>query len=161
RDAGFHTVVVPLLDDLVLEIRPVLFLLWGGVLVLLLLGAVNITNLVLTRSTGRMREWATRQALGADRGRIGRQVLTETIVLALAGGALGLVLGRLALRGMSALQLDAMPRAYEVTLDPTGVAVILGLSVTIGVLIGVMPLARLWGMNVTSTLREEGRSGTS
>ncbi|MEO8504775.1 MAG: ABC transporter permease, partial [Acidobacteriota bacterium] len=77
-DAGFHTVTVPLQQDLVRDLAPVLYLLWGGVLCVLLIGCVNITNLVLVRSSARLKELATRQSLGAGTARIARQLLTET-----------------------------------------------------------------------------------
>src|SRR5262249_18696263 len=88
-NAGFHTLVVPLQSFLVRAVRNTLYLLWGGVVFVLLVGVVNVTNLMLVRSTARMKELATRHALGAGLGRIARQLLTETFVLALAGGALG------------------------------------------------------------------------
>ena len=86
-NAGFHTVVVPLQDYLVRDIRSTLYLLWGGVVFVLLVGGVNVTNLMLVRSSARMKELATRHALGAGLGRIAGQLLTETVLLALGGGA--------------------------------------------------------------------------
>ena len=80
-NAGFHTVVTPLQDDMIAGVRRTLLLLWGGVLVVLAIGTVNITNLVLIRSSARLRELATRHALGAGLGRLTRQLLTETILL--------------------------------------------------------------------------------
>jgi predicted permease len=161
HDAGFHTVVVPLQADLVREIRPVLYLLWGGVLLVLLIGCVNIANLVLVRSSGRTREMATRHAMGADLGRLSRQLLTETTLLAVMGGALGLAVGWWALRTVTWLHLDELPRGSEIQLDPVSAAVILSLAVVVGVLIGLMPVVRLARINVNSALREEGRGGTS
>jgi predicted permease len=160
RDAGFGSFVVGFQQDLVREIRPVLYLLWGGVLFVLLIGCVNIANLVLVRSTGRAREMATRHAVGADRGRLVRQLLTETTVLALAGGVAGLALGSWTLRSLSALQIEHLPRGFEVSLDPVGVAVVLGLALAVGLLLGLVPVARYARMNVGAALREEGRSGT-
>ena len=78
-------------DDVVREVRPVLYLLWGGVLFVLLIGCVNIANLVLVRSSARAREMATRHAIGATLGRLARQLLTETTLLAVTGGALGIL----------------------------------------------------------------------
>jgi predicted permease len=161
HDAGFHTVVVPLQADLVREIRPVLYLLWGGVLFVLLIGCVNIANLVLVRSSGRRREMATRHAIGADLARLGRQLLTETTMLALMGGAIGLLVGWWALRAVTFLHLDELPRGHEIQLDPVSAAAILSLAVVVGLLIGAVPVARLARMNVNSALREEGRGGTS
>lgn len=160
-DAGFHTSVAQLQSELVEDIRPVLMLLWGGVLFVLLIGCLNIANLVLVRASGRTREMATRHAVGADRGRLIRQLLTETTVLSVAGGAMGLALGWWALRLVPALGIDEMPRGYEIALDPVSVAVVLGVAGVVGIAIGMMPVARLWRINMNEALREEGRSGTS
>jgi predicted permease len=116
-NAGFHTVVAPLQDDMVRGVRPTLFLLWGGVLFVLAIGAVNITNLVLIRSSARIRELATRHALGAALSRLTRQLLTETVLLTLAGGGLGLAIGYGALTFLRSSVLGEMPRAAEVAMD--------------------------------------------
>jgi predicted permease len=161
HDAGFHTSVAQLQTELVEDVRPVLMLLWGGVLFVLLIGCLNIANLVLVRASGRSREMATRHAIGADLGRLARQLLTETTLLSITGGAIGLFLGWWALRLVPTLGLDEMPRGHEIALDPIAVAVILGTAVLVGLLIGMMPVARLWRLNINNALREEGRSGTS
>lgn len=161
HDAGFHTAVGELQRELVEDIRPVLFLLWGGVVFVLLIGCLNIANLVLVRASGRTREMATRHAIGADRGRLARQLLTETMLLSIVGGAMGLLLGWWALRLVPTLGLDEMPRGHEIALDPVSAAVILGVAVVVGLLIGLMPVARLWRLNINNALREEGRSGTA
>jgi predicted permease len=161
HDAGFHTVVVPLQDFVVREIRPVLYLLWGGVLFVLLLGCVNLANLVLVRSIGRTREFATRHAIGAGVARLVRQLLTETTLLAVAGGALGLLGGSWVLRTVGLWHLDEMPRGYEIQLDPIGAATMLSLAVLVGLLLGLVPVARVSRLNVNGALREESRSGTS
>jgi len=161
KDAGFHSVAVQLQADVVREIRPVIFLLWGGVLFVLLLGCVNIANLVMVRSSVRAREMATRAAIGAGRSRLARQLLTETTLLAVLGGAAGILLGWWGLKSITALHLEDLPRGYEIALDPVVVAVVFALALVVGVLIGLMPIARLMRLNVNTTLREEGRSGTS
>ena len=161
HDAGFHTVVVPLQENLVRQIRPVLYLLWGGVVFVLLIGCVNIANLVLVRSNGRSREIATRYALGADRRRLARQLLTETMLLSIVGGVCGVVLGAWALRSVPFLHLDKLPRGFEIQMDWASAGVMLAITLVVGVLIGLVPVARLSRMNVNSTLRQEGRSGTS
>ncbi len=161
KDAGFASFAVKLQDQVVREVRPVLYLLWGGVLFVLLIGCVNIANLVIVRSHARSRELATRHAIGAGIGRLSRQLITESLLLAGAGGALGLGLGWWALRGIGALQIDQLPRGHEIQLDLTSAAVIFGLSLVVGLLIGLVPVIRLRRMNLNSTLREEGRSGTA
>ena len=128
HDAGFYTAVGDLQTEVVEDVRPVLFLLWGGVVFVLLIGCLNIANLVLVRSSGRTREMATRQAIGADVGRLSRQLLTETTLLSVAGGVAGSLLGWWALRLVPALGLDEMPRGHEIALDPISAAVILGVA---------------------------------
>ena len=160
KDAGFTNHAVWLQDEIVGEVKPILYLLWGGVLFVLLIGCVNIANLVVVRSTARGREMATRHAIGANLGRLSRQLLTETTILALVGGALGVGLGGYLLRSMTALRIDLLPRGYEIGMDPATVAVVMALAVGVGLLIGLVPVARLYGMNLNASLREEGRGGT-
>lgn len=160
KDAGYRTVAVGFQADLVEDLRPVLYLLWGGVLVVLLIGCVNIANLVMVRASGRAREMATRHAIGATMGRLGTQLLSETVLLAAAGGAFGVVLGWWALSAVPLLGLDEIPRAHEIKLDSVSVGVALGLTLLVGLLIGLVPVAGLRRMNVNATLREEGRGGT-
>ena len=158
KDAGFTNHAVWLQDEIVGEVKPILYLLWGGVLFVLLIGCVNIANLVVVRSTARGREMATRHAIGANLGRLSRQLLTETTILALVGGALGVGLGGYLLRSMTALRIDLLPRGYEIGMDPATVAVVMALAIGVGLLIGLVPVARLYGMNLNASLREEGRS---
>ena len=160
-NAGFTTIVVPLQDDLVREIRPTLLLLWGGVLFVLAIGAVNITNLVLIRSNARLRELATRHALGAGLARLTRQLLTETVLLTLAGGALGVLLGYAALGAMSSVGLQSLPRGEEIRMDATAILFTGALALAIGVVIGLVPVASVGRMNLSQAFREEGRSGTT
>ena len=161
HDAGFYTAVGDLQTEVVQDVRPVLFLLWGGVLFVLLIGCLNIANLVLVRSSGRTREMATRQAIGADVPRLSRQLLTETTILSLGGGVMGLALGAWALRLVPALGLNDMPRGYDIALDPWSAGVILATAFVVGIVIGLMPIVRLSRLDVNGALREEGRSGTA
>jgi predicted permease len=161
KDVGFASFVVGLQDEVVREVRPVLYLLWGGVLFVLLIGCVNIANLVVVRSTARSREMATRHAIGANLGRLSRQVITETTLLSVTGGVLGVLLGWWGLRAIGSLELDDLPRGHEIALDWVSAAVVLGTAIGVGLIIGVVPAARLFRMNLNSALREEGRGGTS
>ncbi len=161
KDAGFHTVVVFLQDDVVRDVKAALYLLWGGVLFVLVIGCVNLANLVVVRASGRTRELATRHAIGADLGRLARQLLTETAALAVAGGGLGILLGWWALKSVKALHLDQLPRGYEIALDPVTVASIVGLTLLVGIVLGLAPIAKLRRMNLNVELREEGRGGTA
>jgi predicted permease len=159
-NAGFRTVVAPLQDDLVRGVRSTLYLLWGGVLFVLAIGAVNLANLVLIRSSSRLRELATRHALGAAMSRLTRQLLTETMLLTLAGGLLGLALGYgLLILGASAL--EATPRGNVVGIDGRAAAFTLALAFVVGVIVGLVPIVNLRHLNLSQAFREEGRSGTT
>jgi predicted permease len=161
RDAGFRTAVTRLSDEVTRDVRPTLYLLWGGVLLVLLVGGVNLANLTLVRSAGRARELATRYALGAELPRLARQLLTETTVLTLVGGALGILFGWWILRSVGALHLELLPRGDEIGLDWQTVAVIVVLSIMVGILAGFVPVAQLPRTNLGEALREGGRSGTA
>ncbi|MFI5178104.1 MAG: ABC transporter permease, partial [Vicinamibacterales bacterium] len=161
KNAGFRSLAAPLQEEIVRDVRPMLYLLWGGVLFVLLIGCVNITNLIVVRSSARSRELATRQAIGAGFGRLARQLLTETMLLAVTGGALGLLAGWWALRSLPSLHIDQLPRGYEIALDPVAAAVVFGLAVLVGLLTGLVPIVHLAHLNVNTALREEGRGGTS
>ena len=161
KDAGFRTVVVFLQDDLVRDVRAALYLLWGGVVFVLIIGCVNVANLVIVRASGRTRELATRHAVGGALGRLARQLLTEAVVLSAAGGGLGLLLGWWALRFVKALDLDQLPRGYEIGLDGFSVAAIAGLTLVVGLALGLAPVAKLRRMNLNVELREESRGGTA
>ena len=161
KNARFHTVSVMLADDVVRDVKRVLYLLWAAVLFVLLIGGVNIANLVMVRASGRTREMATRHAIGGDLSRLARQLLTETTLLAVAGGGMGLMLAWWATQSLSALNLDQLPRGYEIGLDEVSVIAVLGLATIVGLLLGVAPVVRLWRMNLNLELREESRGGTS
>ena len=160
-NAGFHTVAAPLQDDLVRNIRGTLYLLWGAVALVLLIGVVNITNLVLVRATGRAKELATRHALGAGLSRLTRQLLTETILLTLVGGAAGAAIGTWGVDALAAIGLDRLPRGTEVRVDGTVLAFTMALALSVGVLVGLVPLVNLRHINLSQAFREEGRTGTS
>jgi predicted permease len=160
-DAKFETVVVGLQDDLIRDVRDVLYLLWGGVAFVLVIGCVNIANLVIVRGSARRRELATRHAIGADVGRLARQLFTETTLLAVAGGALGLGVGWWAIRSVASLNLDQLPRGYEIGLTPLDVAVVVAATLAVGLVLGLAPALRLRRMNLNIELREESRGGTS
>ncbi len=160
-NAGHHVQVHNLQEYLTRDIRPMLYLLWGGVLFVLMIGAVNIANLVLARSSVRMKELATRFALGAGRWRVSRQLLTESILLTIFGGAFGLLLGYWGLSALRSIGLDELPRGSEVSMDGFVLAFILCLAVLVGVLISLIPMLQVIRVNMSSVFREEGRTGTS
>ena len=160
-NAGFHTVVEPLQAHLVRDLRSTLYLLWGGVIFVLLVGAVNVTNLMLVRSSARMKELATRHALGAGLGRIARQLVTETLLLAAVGGTLGLGIGYAGVRALARYGLDATPEGTHVAIDATVIFFTLGLACALAILIGLVPVIGLRRLNLSQAFREDGRSGTA
>jgi predicted permease len=160
-NAGFHTTVEPLQETLVRDIKPTLYLMWGGALFVLLIGCVNVANLVLVRSRARIRELATRLALGAGRARIGRQLVTESVLMALVSAELGLGVGYAALQAFGALNIQELPRGAEIRLDGLVIAYTIVIAGAIGIVLGLIPVANVLPANLTIVLRDEGRSGTS
>jgi predicted permease len=160
-NAGFRTVAVRLQDFLVRDVKSILFLMWGGAIFVLLIGCVNVANLVLVRSRARMKELATRLALGAGRGRIARQLISESVVLTMLSAAVGLLVGYAALQALAQLNIQDLPRGQEIRMDPMVVGYTLGIAAAIGFVLGLIPVAAVLPANLTSVLREEGRTGTS
>lgn len=136
--------VVPLVDQMTGDTRPALLALLGAVGGVLLICCANVANLMLVRAQGRGRELSVRAALGAGRGRLARQLLTESLLLAAIGGAAGLAAGTLALRALVAVAPDDLPRLAEVALDPLVVAFVAALAVLTGLLFGLAPAWRAW-----------------
>jgi len=159
-NAGFHTVVARLQDQMVEDIRPILYLMWGGAAFVLLIGCVNVANLVLVRSRVRLKELATRLALGAGTSRVVRQLAVEHVLLTLGSAAMGIAIGFAALRAMDAINLQDLPRAHEIRLDAVVVAYTAIAAVAIGLLLGLIPAAASMSARVLGVLREEGRSAT-
>src|SRR5580658_246192 len=158
KDSGIT--VMSLKQSMVGEIAPFLFVLLGAVGFVLLIACVNVANLVLARSTGRAREFAIRSALGASRGRVLRQLLTESTLIALAGGALGWLLALWGTQGILNLVSDTLPRAQEVRVDGRVLFFTLGISLLSAILCGLVPALRAARLDVQATLKEGGR-GTS
>ena len=162
-DQGFS--VESLRDAIVSNVRPTLWILLGAVSFVLLIACTNVANLLLVRATGRKREIAIRAAIGAGRGRIIRQLLTESVLLFLAGGALGLVLGVAGIRALLAVNTAGLPRVGEqgsvVTLDWRVLAFTLLVSLGTGLLFGLIPALQASRADLSTTLKESaGRSGT-
>jgi len=159
-NAGFHTVVARLQDQMVEDIRPILYLMWGGAAFVLLIGCVNVANLVLVRSRVRLKELATRLALGAGTSRITRQLAVEHVLLTLGSAAMGIAIGFAALRGMDAINLRDLPRAHEIRLDAVVIAYTAIAAAAIGLILGLIPATASMSAGVLGVLREEGRSAT-
>ena len=136
---GVGAALVPLKDQVVGSVRSVLLLLFAAVAFVLLIACVNVANLMLARSSGRAREFAVRTALGAGRGRIVQQLLTESMVLGILGGALGVVLALLGTRAVLGLSGDGLPRLPEVHLDVRVLGFTLVISLLSGALFGLAP----------------------
>ena len=160
-NAGFHTKVKALHADLVETSRRTLYLLWGGVLAVLVIGCVNVANLVSVRASTRARELATRHALGASIQQLSRQILTETVLVAAIGGVAGVALGWLALNSAGPLALDRLPRGDEIAIDGVSLLFVLGLIVAVGLTVGLFPVLALRHADLGQIVREEGRSGTA
>ena len=160
-NARFTTRVVPLQDDVVKPIRKTLYLLWGGAAFVLLIGIINVANLAVARGSVRLRELATRFALGAGRWRITRQLLTESILVTACGAAVGLLLGYWGVGSLRALHIERIPRGSEISLDGTTVSYILGLSLLAAVAIGTIPLIQGLRVNLVSVFHEDVRTGTA
>ena len=157
-DSNIKTTIIPLKEVIVGEVRPALLVLLGAVLCVLLIACVNVANLMLARSTARSREFAVRIALGAGQGRLVRQLLTESLALALVGGALGLLLADWGTRAALSLLPQALPRAENVGLDSRVLLFTLATSGLAGIVFGLVPALRTSRTHVSTTLNELRRS---
>ena len=155
---GWGAVVIPMQEEIVGDSRRMLVLLLGAVGLVLLIACANVGNLLFTRALDRRTEIAIRSALGAGRARVFLQLLTEAVLLAGAGGALGLLLAYGTLTSASALLAGQVPRAEEISIDGRVLLFAVGMSLLTGIFAGTLPALRACRSDVNEALKEGGRA---
>ena len=153
--------VTPLLKILTQPVRPALLILLGAAACVLLIGCANVANLLLARAIVRQREISIRAALGASRRRIIGQLLTESVLLALIGGALGILLAMWGTTGIAALLPSNFPRAAEIGLDAHALGFSAAISLVTGILFGLAPAWRVSHADISAALTESGSRGST
>lgn len=160
-DKQIRAKLVPFQSAMVRDVQPLLLILMAAVSFVLLIACMNIANLLLLRSNARAQEFAMRSALGADRMRLLRQLLTESLMLSLSGGILGLMLSYLGTRLIIRMLPQQLPRAAEIHTDGAVLCFTLLVSLAAGILFGLAPVLHLFRQNTQDTLRNGGRSTAS
>jgi predicted permease len=161
RDRSFGMDVVGLQEQVVGDVRRALLVLLGSVALVLLIACANVANLLLARAAGREKEVAIRTALGAGWKRLARQLLTESILLGLLGGAAGLLVAQLSLFVLRTINPGNIPRLEDIGINGTVLAFTFGLSLATGILFGLAPAWRAIKVDLNSSLKAGGRSGQS
>jgi predicted permease len=156
-DKGVGVTLIPLRKEIVGQVEPILLVLLGAVGFVLLIACVNVANLMLARSTGRRREFAIRSALGAGQSRLLRQLLTESVLIAVAGGAVGLLLAGASMQSALRLLPAGLPRAQEVGVDTHVLLFTIIVSLLAGLSFGLAPALKRSDFHLQDTLKEGGR----
>jgi len=160
-NTGTSADVVGLQDEIVQNSRPALLLLLGAVSFVLLIACANVANLLLARAASRGREVAIRTAMGASRGRVIRQLLTESVLLSLAGGLLGVIVALAAVGLLPKIAGDSIPQGAPIGLDPWVLAFTAVVSLFTGLLFGIVPALRTANLDLRGTLNEGSRGSTA
>jgi predicted permease len=160
-DKGLGATMIPLKQEMVGQVQPILLVLLGAVGFVLLIACVNVANLMLARSTGRAREFAIRSALGAGHIRLIRQLLTESLLIAVAGGVLGLLLAGWSTQAALRVLPSGLPRAQQVGIDAHVLLFTTMISLLAGVLFGLAPALKTSDANLHGTLKEGGRGSSA
>ena len=158
QETGRAYVVRPLLDATVGSLGPILLILFGATSLLLVLAAVNVSNLMLARTTSRVREIAVRAALGASRGRIIAQLLSESVLIAIAGAVAGSMLAYVAIQLLLRFGAGRLPRLGSLSMDFSVIAFVAFVAGLTGVLVGIVPALRMADTDIASLMNESSRS---
>ncbi|HET6975489.1 MAG TPA: ABC transporter permease [Pyrinomonadaceae bacterium] len=160
-NGGMGANVVPLFEQMTGQIRSALWVLFGAVGLVLLIACVNVANLLLVRGAERQREFAIRRALGAERIRLLRQTLTESLLLALVGGATGVLLASWLVKLITALSSSKILRVEYVNVNLRVVLFACGVSLLTAIIFGLVPAIQFWRHDIQGTLRESGRGAAT